>query len=148
MTVPTIPTAATAVPKTTTAVAAAASAIPAAAASPATGASKAAASASRVGLIAQNGRLAAVAASGSTAAGGHVLEHGRVLQHVGQDEESDFAAADIDVFQLRYPPVSAHKTKPMISTGKYFGYTDPLGSVCKYEFRIEWCRMWEKIFGF
>lgn len=30
----------------------------------------------------------------------HVLEHGRVLEHVGQDQEADLGAADVDVLHL------------------------------------------------
>ena len=35
----------------------------------------------------------------------HVLEHGGVLEHVGENHEPDLGAADVDVLQLRHPPV-------------------------------------------
>ena len=54
-------------------------------------------------LSAQDGRLPPAGAAAATL---HFLEHRRVLQHVGQDEEADLAAADVDVLKLRRSPVA------------------------------------------
>jgi hypothetical protein len=103
MPVPAITAPASAVTEATTAT----STIATAASAPASAVAEATAAAAGVRLVAQNGRLAAVAAARAAAACCHVLEHRRILQHVGQNEETDLAAAHIDVFQLRHPAISA-----------------------------------------
>ncbi len=112
MPVPAITAPASAVTEAT----AATSTIATAASAPASTVAEATAAAAGVGLVAQNGRLAAVAAARAAAACGHVLEHGRILQHVGQNEETDLAAAHVDVFQLRHPTISARKQTVFVRT--------------------------------
>ena len=49
-------------------------------------------------LSPENSRLSPTGpASAASPAVAHVLEHGGVLEHVGQDEEPDLGAADVDV---------------------------------------------------
>ena len=44
-------------------------------------------------------------ASSSPAPAAHVLQHRGVLEHVGEDEEADLGAPDVNVLQLGHSPV-------------------------------------------
>ena len=44
-------------------------------------------------------------AAPSPAPAAHVLQHRGVLEHVGEDQEADLGAPDVNVLQLGHPPV-------------------------------------------